>query len=202
MFGSFPPSKREIWSRDRHALALWTQKAIRLSKTARSALEVETRTRHRPVEGRPLSRSASNSVAAPTPRENHSAAGFPSELRSALPRCAPACVGLAGGADRDRTDDLRLAKPALSQLSYSPQSHTHTHTRHTRQSCRAVVGLGRFELPTSRLSGGRSNQLSYRPAPKLLVCRAPERPGRLRPGLQKLNSVRNRVRQAVGEFPD
>ena len=26
----------------------------------------------------------------------------------------------AGGAERDRTDDLRLAKPALSQLSYSP----------------------------------------------------------------------------------
>jgi hypothetical protein len=25
------------------------------------------------------------------------------------------------GADRDRTDDLRLAKPALSQLSYSPR---------------------------------------------------------------------------------
>ncbi len=28
----------------------------------------------------------------------------------------------AGGADRDRTDDLGLAKPALSQLSYSPLS--------------------------------------------------------------------------------
>ena len=28
---------------------------------------------------------------------------------------------------------------------------------------RRVVGLGRFELPTSRLSGVRSNQLSYRP---------------------------------------
>ena len=27
-----------------------------------------------------------------------------------------------------------------------------------------VVGLGRFELPTSPLSGVRSNQLSYRPA--------------------------------------
>ena len=27
-----------------------------------------------------------------------------------------------------------------------------------------MVGLGRFELPTSRLSGVRSNQLSYRPA--------------------------------------
>ena len=27
---------------------------------------------------------------------------------------------LCCGAERDRTDDLRLAKPALSQLSYSP----------------------------------------------------------------------------------
>ncbi len=31
-------------------------------------------------------------------------------------------------------------------------------------SQRALVGLGRLELPTSRLSGVRSNQLSYRPA--------------------------------------
>ena len=52
------------------------------------------------------------------------------------------------GAERDRTDDLRLAKPALSQLSYSPDN---------------VVGQGRLELPTSRLSGVRSNHLSYWP---------------------------------------
>ena len=32
-----------------------------------------------------------------------------------------------GGADRDRTDDLRLAKPALSQLSYSPTCQTAAH---------------------------------------------------------------------------
>jgi hypothetical protein len=33
------------------------------------------------------------------------------------------------------------------------------------RSCGAakVVGLGRFELPTSRLSSARSNQLSYKP---------------------------------------
>jgi hypothetical protein len=55
-----------------------------------------------------------------------------------------------GGADRVRTDDFRLAKAALSQLSYSPER-------------RSMVGLGRFELPTSRLSGVRSDQLSYRP---------------------------------------
>jgi hypothetical protein len=55
-----------------------------------------------------------------------------------------------GGADRDRTGDPLLAKQVLSQLSYSPLP--------------SVVGLGRFELPTSPLSGVRSNQLSYRPA--------------------------------------
>ena len=55
----------------------------------------------------------------------------------------------SGGARRDRTADLLRAKQALSQLSYGPDN---------------VVGLGRFELPTSPLSGVRSNQLSYRPS--------------------------------------
>src|SRR6185312_3597578 len=31
------------------------------------------------------------------------------------------------------------------------------------QALAGMVGLGRFELPTSRLSSARSNQLSYRP---------------------------------------
>jgi hypothetical protein len=34
---------------------------------------------------------------------------------------------------------------------------------HREAQLRDVVGLGRFELPTSRLSSARSNQLSYRP---------------------------------------
>ena len=54
-----------------------------------------------------------------------------------------------GGARRDRTADLLHAMQALSQLSYGPITK--------------LVGLGRFELPTSPLSGVRSNQLSYRP---------------------------------------
>ena len=71
------------------------------------------------------------------------------------------CLGRSfrgsGGARRDRTDDLKLAKLALSQLSYGPV-----------RPCghlpgKSMVGLGRFELPTSRLSSARSNQLSYRP---------------------------------------
>ncbi len=35
-----------------------------------------------------------------------------------------------------------------------------------------MVGLGRLELPTSRLSSARSNQLSYRPG-RLLVPAVP-----------------------------
>ena len=66
-----------------------------------------------------------------------------------------ACHSRLGGARRDRTDDLLLAKQALSQLSYGPGCE--------RIALCKVVGLGRFELPTSRLSSARSNQLSYKP---------------------------------------
>ena len=82
-----------------------------------------------------------------------------------------------GGADRDRTDDPLLAKQVLSQLSYSPRStgkrlevrRRKVEVRHDILPSALIlltwlVGLGRFELPTSRLSGVRSNQLSYRPS--------------------------------------
>jgi hypothetical protein len=83
-----------------------------------------------------------------------------------------------GGADRDRTGDPLLAKQVLSQLSYSPDSVPEPAVKPLqRQSLRwpsrfdskSVVGLGRVELPTSPLSGVRSNQLSYRPIALRLV---------------------------------
>ncbi len=61
-----------------------------------------------------------------------------------------------GGADRNRTDDIQLAKLALYQLSYGPVSFRG-----------AMVGLERFELSTPRLSSVCSNQLSYRPVVEL-----------------------------------
>ena len=61
-----------------------------------------------------------------------------------------------GGARRDRTDDLMLAKHALSQLSYGPFVEI------TRSS-EGLVGPERVERSTSRLSGVRSNHLSYKP---------------------------------------
>ena len=82
-----------------------------------------------------------------------------------------------GGGERDRTDDLLRARQALSQLSYTPIRKkaerdqfeeiwflsflTSLLTPHA--SRRSMVGLGGLEPPTSRLSGVRSNQLSYRP---------------------------------------
>ena len=59
-----------------------------------------------------------------------------------------------GGARRNRTDDLLNANQALSQLSYGPVS---------MQPRQSMVGRGGLEPPTSRLSGVRSNHLSYRP---------------------------------------
>jgi hypothetical protein len=67
-----------------------------------------------------------------------------------------------GGARRDRTDDLKLAKLALSQLSYGPIGNRLTSAEQT------MVGPGRFELPTPRLSSVCSNQLSYGPSPAAL----------------------------------
>ena len=77
-----------------------------------------------------------------------------------------------GGARRDRTDDLMLAKHALSQLSYGPVGGRRSDIARPTTACRPssairrfryLVGLGGLEPPTSRLSSARSNQLSYKP---------------------------------------
>ena len=65
----------------------------------------------------------------------------------------------------------------------------------TRSHRRSVVGLGRLELPTSRLSSARSNQLSYKPLTHIPL-RTPDPasagPARVRP---------RRKRNEDGEIP-
>src|ERR1700753_1043974 len=73
-----------------------------------------------------------------------------------------------GGARRDRTDDLMLAKHALYQLSYGPIQEPHSGelvvcSDRCHGRLPEMVGPGRLELPTLRLSGVRSNHLSYGP---------------------------------------
>ena len=89
----------------------------------------------------------------------------------------------SGGARRDRTDDLMLAKHALSQLSYGPKrvavgnrqwavvqeaASLRLPTAYL-PTAQKLVGLGGLEPPTSRLSSARSNQLSYKPEPSHVV---------------------------------
>ena len=62
------------------------------------------------------------------------------------PGASSARSGNLRGDNEIRTRDLLLARQALSQLSYTPK-----------------VGLSGLEPPTSRLSGVRSNRLSYKP---------------------------------------
>ncbi len=97
-----------------------------------------------------------------------------------------------GGARRDRTDDLMLAKHALSQLSYGPfedqriavgsrlvgpdraasiqwdrcgSDKTWKTSSPPRLRSPRLVGLSGLEPLTSRLSGVCSNHLSYKPQP-------------------------------------
>jgi hypothetical protein len=126
-------------------------------------------------------------------------------LRASARQPSHASQAKAGGVDRDRTDDLKLAKLALSQLSYDPvvsKNQLACRADLSRRSPkgvggslrmeparlrqvgfrlrqgfgghvgaapfaplrkRRVVGPGGVEPPTSRLSGVRSNHLSYEP---------------------------------------
>jgi hypothetical protein len=74
-----------------------------------------------------------------------------------------------GGCDRSRTCDPCLAKAVLYQLSYAPIRKERKEKKRKKRKERKEkkekkkrnrVGYGRFELPTSPLSGVRSNQLS------------------------------------------
>ncbi len=81
------------------------------------------------------------------PAHNHLQKHLPPS-RSLL---APPLSKNVGGPKRARTANLLRAKQALSQLSYGP-------------AIAWRVGLSGVEPLTSRLSGVRSNHLSYRPA--------------------------------------
>ena len=81
---------------------------------------------------------------------------------------------LISGDGEIRTLDPLLARQVLSQLSYAPISSGPLLNRLFFST--PPMGLSGLEPPTSRLSGVRSNQLSYKPffiirQPPALPCR-------------------------------
>ena len=67
-----------------------------------------------------------------------------------------------GGDEESRTPDPLLARQVLSQLSYTPTLFNSLWGLFLMRY--AMVGLSGLEPPTSRLSGVRSNHLSYKPS--------------------------------------
>ena len=106
-------------------------------------------------------------------------------FRFSIPRNRKSRIGnqkySSGGDERNRTADNLRARQALSQLSYIPGSVVSYHmsaisfqqlwqlTANNRKPITPLVGLSGFEPEASRLSGVRSNQLSYRPSVSPLV---------------------------------
>ena len=80
-----------------------------------------------------------------------------------------------------RTLDPLLARQVLSQLSYTP-----------------IMGLSGLEPPTSRLSGVRSNRLSYKP---IGSWHPPAFPYRLQYSIIGRLGLNRRVRDGNGCFP-
>ena len=72
------------------------------------------------------------------------------------------------------------------------------HPLRSQPPAQALVGLGRFELPTSRLSGVRSNQLSYRPDYSPNPCDALERETKTAAPRQSIVPMKSRY----GDLPE
>ena len=75
----------------------------------------------------------------------------------------PARPRRARGRARGPRGSFRTGRPAPPSLTGEPGPKGHEHPAPPRPGGAGLVGLGRLERPTSRLSGVRSNQLSYRP---------------------------------------
>ena len=88
-----------------------------------------------------------------------------------------------------RTLDPLLARQVLSQLSYAPVVVLYS----------VSMGLSGLEPPTSRLSGVRSNQLSYNPVCK--IWQPPTFPSRLQHSIIGRLRLNHRVRDVNGCFP-
>ena len=87
-----------------------------------------------------------------------------------------------------RTLDPLLARQVLSQLSYAPVVVLYS----------VSMGLSGLEPPTSRLSGVRSNQLSYKP---FLIRQPPALPCRLQHSTIGRLGLNHRVRDGNGCVP-
>ena len=107
---------------------------------------------------------------------------------------APIRSRSASGDGEIRTLDPLLARQVLSQLSYAPILAALPQP----SVLPPPMGLSGLEPPTSRLSGVRSNRLSYKP---FLIWHPPALPCRLQHSTIGRLRLNRRVRDGYGCFP-
>ena len=106
--------------------------------------------------------------------------------------CTSRYVPIPNGDGGIRTLDPLLARQVLSQLSYTPMGFLFIYLGFY------PMGLSGLEPPTSRLSGVRSNQLSYKP---FSFWQPPALPHRLQCSTIGRLWLNLRVRDGYGCFP-
>jgi hypothetical protein len=134
------------------------------------------------------------------------------ELRRGSLRSREACPAVAGAASEgwwSQTGSNRRPH-ACKARALPAELWPRTRRRMLQAGCKLdqrhmrsikVVGLGRLELPTSRLSSARSNQLSYKPLTRGACSHAPASRRRIAQA-QPLARVRPRRKRNVdGEIP-
>ena len=103
------------------------------------------------------------------------------------------------GDDGIRTHDPLLAGQVLSQLSYTPIPGN---MKFSDRPLLRSMGLSGLEPPTSRLSGVRSNRLSYKPSLfSFRIRQPPTLPHRLQCSTIGRLGLNHRVRDGYGCFP-
>ena len=95
--------------------------------------------------------------------EGHAALGLtaPAEARGGASRVPRGELPLSPGLGRWASVEVASSPTRMHEAPYEPKLVWRRELRALR--CYGSMGLGRVELPTSRLSGVRSNHLSYRP---------------------------------------
>ena len=157
----FRVSRGHIWLRIQHTLERDT--VIPVSRSASLRLSGLLKNLHRD-SGNSSARTVKNVVRGCWWSQPESNRRPPACKAGALP--AELWPLLAGRATRKRVITALRTTP--------PDDIRPDHVSGRTAGSRNMVGLGRFELPTSPLSGVRSNRLSYRPA----ECKS-ERSGKL-----------------------
>ena len=111
-------------------------------------------------------------------------------------------VLMFSGDNEIRTRDPLLARQVLSQLSYTPMFRNGFILLYILSY---IVGLNGLEPSTSRLSGVRSNQLSYKPvcsnSIRNLSRQPPAFPRRLQRSIIGRLRLNHRVRDGYGCVP-